>query len=138
MELTQQKADQTVDKKLQVTEDAKLFAVLSNATIGIIGLLVMFGAFESVRGNKFAGKQAVSSVVNGIVMILALLLVDLAYKAIGQFTGPQTVSFISQYGSPALVVLFYGTAFWSSIQASKGNQANVMWVAPIVRRIFRD
>lgn len=138
MELTQQRADQAVDKKYQITEDAKLFAVLSNATMGIIGMLVMFGVFESVRGNKFAGKQAVSSVVNGVVMVLALLLVDLMYKAIGQFTGPQTVSFISQYGSPALVVIFYGTAFWSSLQASKGKQANVMWVTPVVRRIFKD
>ena len=138
MEMTQVKTDAIIDKKHQITEDAKLFAVLSNASMGIIGLLVMFGAFESVRGNKFAGKQAVSSVVNGVIMILALLLVDLAYRAIGQFTGPQTVSFISQYGSMGLLVLFYGTAFWSAIQASKGKQANIIWVEPIVRRIFKD
>ena len=136
--MTQVKTDAVVDKRYQITEDAKLFAVLSHASMGIIGLLVMFGAFESVKGNKFAGKQAVSSVVNGVVLILALLLVDLMYKAVGQFTGPQTVFFISQYGSMGLLVMFYATAFWSAIQASKGKQASIVWVAPIVRRIFRD
>lgn len=138
MEMTQVKTEPTVEKKYQITEDAKLFSVLSHASMGIIGLLVMFGVFGSVRGNKFTGKQAVSSVVNGVVAILALLLVDLVYKAIGQFTGPQTVYFIPQYGSMGLLVLFYGTAFWSAIQASKGKQANIVWVEPIVRRIFRD
>ncbi|MBP7733285.1 MAG: hypothetical protein KA140_05955 [Caldisericia bacterium] len=136
--MTQTKSESSVDKRHQITEDAKLFSVLSHASMGIMGLFVMFGAFGSVRGNKFTGKQAVSSVVNGVITILALLLVDLAYKAIGQFTGPQTVYFIPQYGSMGLLVMFYGTAFWSAIQASKGKQANIIWVEPIVRRIFRD
>lgn len=123
--------------KPEVNEDSRLFSVLSHATMGLVGLLVMLGVFEPVRGNRFAGKHAVSSVINGVVMALTLLLWYLVYQAVGQFTGPQNVYFVYQYGLMGMLVMFYGTAFWSAIKANKGGYANIIWVSPIVKRIFR-
>jgi CDP-diglyceride synthetase len=131
-------ADSSVDRRLQITEDAKLFAVLSHATMGLVGLLVMFGAFESARGNKFAGKHAVTSVINGVILVLTLVVWYLIYLAVGQFTGPQNVYFVYQYVMMGLIVMFYATAFWSAIRASKGGYANIFWITPIIGRIYRD
>lgn len=121
----------------EINEDSRLFSVLSHATMGLVGLLVMFGVFEPVRGNRFAGKHAVSSVINGAVMAVVLLLWYLIYQGVGQFTGPQNVFFVYQYGLMGMLVMFYGTAFWSAIKANKGGHANIIWVSPIVSRIFR-
>lgn len=123
--------------KPEINEDSRLFSVLSHATMGLVGLLVMLGVFEPVRGNRFAGRHAVSSVINGVVMALTLLLWYLVYQAVGQFTGPQNVYFVYQYGLMGMLVMFYGTAFWSAIKANKGGYANIIWVSPIVKRIFR-
>ncbi len=121
----------------EINEDSRLFSVLSHATMGLVGVLVMFGVFEPVRGNRFAGKHAVSSVINGVVMALVLLLWYLIYQGVGQFTGPQNVFFVYQYGLMGMLVMFYGTAFWSAIKANKGGYANIIWVSPIANRIFR-
>jgi hypothetical protein len=137
MDAIEKKADSSVVAKPEITEDSKLFAVLSHATMGLVGLLVMFGAFEAVRGNRFAGKHAVSSVINGVVAVIVLVFWYLVYLAVGQFTGPQNVYFVYQYGLMGLIVVFYGTAFWSAIKASRGGYANIIWVYPIVNRIFR-
>jgi hypothetical protein len=131
-------SDAAASQPKLVNEDSKLFAVLSHATMGIVGLLVMFGVFEPVRGNRYAGKNAVASVINGVIMIIVLVLWYLVYLAVGNFTGPQSVYFVYQYVLMGLLVLFYGTAFWSAIQASKGKTASIVWVAPILRRIYRD
>lgn len=118
-------------------EEEKLYSVLANITFGMVGILILLHLIEPVKQSEFAHKNAIVSLINGIMTALLIGLWQGIFIAMATIMGPQTV--YDTYLIVMMVILIgsFGVCLYGSIVASKGKLPRYPWIAPITQRFFK-
>lgn len=118
-------------------EEEKLYSVLTNITFGMVGILVLLRLIEPVKHSEFAYKNAIVSLINGIMTALLIGLWQGIFIAMATIMGPQTV--YDTYLIVMMVILIgsFGICLYGSIVASKGKLPRYPWIVPITQRFFK-
>lgn len=118
-------------------EEEKLYSVLTNITFGMVGILILLHLIGPVKQSEFAYKNAIVSLINGILTALLIGFWQGIFIAMATIMGPQTV--YDTYLIVMMVILIgsFGICLYGSIVASKGKLPRFPWVTPIIQRFFK-
>ena len=137
-ESTEKNIVEILPESSQVSEESKLWSVLSHITMGIVGIIVVFGGVQSVKGNRFNFIHAINSIVNGVLATIVIVIWQLIYVGLGELMGPQSIYDTYWIVMIILIIVFFGGAFYSSIMAAQGKKSRIIWVYPIISRFIPD
>lgn len=118
-------------------EEEKLYSVLTNITFGTIGILILLKLIEPVKESNFVHKNAITSLINGIMTALLIGLWQGIYIMLATIMGPQTVYDAYLIVMMVLLIGAFSVCLYGSIVASKGKLPRYPWVAPITQRFFK-
>jgi hypothetical protein len=119
------------------TEDAKLYSVLSHITLGIVGIIILLGLIKSVKGDRFAITNALTAIFNGLIAIITMVVWHLIYLTAGSLAGPQLLFDIYRYGMIVLILIFFISAFISSVLSARGSVSKIPWAYPITKALLK-
>lgn len=118
-------------------EEEKLYSVLTNITFGTIGILILLKLIEPVKESNFVHKNAITSLINGIMTALLIGLWQGIYIMLATIMGPQTVYDAYLIVMMVLLIGAFSVCLYGSIVASKGKLPRYPWVTPITQRFFK-
>lgn len=118
-------------------EEEKLYSVLTNITFGMVGILILLHLIEPVKQSEFAHKNAIVSLINGIMTALLIGLWQGIFIAMATIMGPQTVYDTYLIVMMVILIASFGVCLYSSIVASKGKLPRYPWIVPITQRFFK-
>lgn len=118
-------------------EEEKLYSVLTNITFGTIGILILLKLIEPVKESNFVHKNAITSLINGIMTALLIGLWQGIYIMLATIMGPQTVYDAYLIVMMVLLIGAFSVCLYGSIVASKGKLPRYPWVIPITQRFFK-
>lgn len=118
-------------------EEEKLYSVLTNITFGMVGILILLHLIEPVKQSEFAHKNAIVSLINGIMTALLIGLWQGIFIAMATIMGPQTVYDTYLIVMMVILIASFGVCLYGSIVASKGKLPRYPWIVPITQRFFK-
>lgn len=118
-------------------EEEKLYSVLTNITFGTIGILILLKLIEPIKESNFVHKNAIISLINGIMTALLIGLWQGIYIMLATIMGPQTVYDAYLIVMMVLLIGAFSICLYGSIVASKGKLPRYPWITPITQRFFK-
>lgn len=134
MDQTQEQPKEIQTTQSIISEEAKLYSVLSHITLGVVGIIVAFNLVAPVKGNKYVYVHAIVSIINGLLMAIMVTIWHLLYLGLSQMMGPQTVFDIYWIGMMLIILVAFGGALYNAIMASVGRFGKLPWIQPIVKK----
>ncbi len=134
MSQVQEQPKETQPQAAIISEEAKLYSVLSHITLGVVGILVAFNLVAPVKGNKYVFVHAIASIINGLLTAITVTLWHLLYLGLSQVMGPQTVFDVYWVGMMIIILFSFGGALYSAIMASVGRFGKLPWIQPIAKK----